>query len=662
MKQFMYAFENPGRRQQLFGWSLHGDTGMILLQRALSGIQGVFNIKLLLPTLLLIGSLALFYWTRTPLQSQSTPPHVEQAGEPVQEVAPWLQQHLPIIRHAGTSEENGDSTTYYVSKEGSNRDGRSWATAWNELDQIDWEVIRPGDTILLDGGASQMVYNSTLTLKTSGTSEHPITIKLASETGRNGQVVIFGGRSTPLPYCDQEGYDFETEGVRDLGIALSYVSWVVIDGEKWRGIVIYGHNRYGVELYESASDITIRNIEVFDNGTAFERDGKWLSDLPGVNLGGTNIVFERAIVHDNGQDAFQWNDTIHNFALRQSWLYNSRRHPTVNDSFNYCTHSDGIQIYNGGLQSGFHVEASIIGPGFSNGVLMGQSWEPSGIQATTDHVTLRNVLFTKATDNNIAAYSNTKPKGWQIDHVTSDCPNTLWQCLYIEGPGHKVSNSIFVGSSITLPDGLDSYSGNCQWKTEGFDLGEIANPLFVDTHREDPLSLDNYEQLPNSPCAGKGSNITSVAQLLGQPDPDRVMTKLSWEAEEGWIAPPFMVTDSYIVQHEEIDEPVLSGRASYKFTITTPGDYLVTAIVDAPDQGANSVLINIDGEPNDPEMTWDIRLTDGFQERTASWRGADNTFLPAPQVFTLASGEHELIIRGIEGNVRLDRIRLKRTS
>src|SRR5205085_2022985 len=124
--------------------------------------------------------------------------------------------------------------------------------------------------------------------------------------------------------------------------------------------------------------------------------------------------------------------------------------------FNYCTHSDGIQIYDGGLQSGFLVEESIIGPGFSNGVLMGQSLQPSGIEATTDDVTLRNVLFTKATDNSIAGYPETQPSGWLIDHVTSYCPNTLWQCLYLEGSGHKVTGSIFVGSSISLPDGLEA--------------------------------------------------------------------------------------------------------------------------------------------------------------------------------------------------------------
>src|SRR5262249_29148909 len=99
-------------------------------------------------------------------------------------------------------------TTYYVSKNGNNADGGSWATAWNELDQINWGIVQPGDTILVDGGSSQMVYTTSLTIGKSGTSGAPITIKMASETGRNGKVVIFGGRSTQLPYCDQASYSY----------------------------------------------------------------------------------------------------------------------------------------------------------------------------------------------------------------------------------------------------------------------------------------------------------------------------------------------------------------------------------------------------------------------------------------------------------------------
>ena len=94
--------------------------------------------------------------------------------------------------------------TFYVSRSGSNADGLSWGTAWNELSRINWAVVQPGDTILIDGGLTAcpalgpgyncgMTYNTTLTIGKSGTSSAPITVRLASEGGRNGTAIIDGG-------------------------------------------------------------------------------------------------------------------------------------------------------------------------------------------------------------------------------------------------------------------------------------------------------------------------------------------------------------------------------------------------------------------------------------------------------------------------------------
>jgi len=59
-------------------------------------------------------------------------------------------------------------------------------------------------------------------------------------------------------------------------------------------------------------------------------------------------------------------------------------------------------------------------------------------------------------------------------------------------------------------------------------------------------------------------------------------------------------------------------------------------------------------------MIWDIDITSGFEERTVSWRGSGtydaNEFVP--KVFSLSAGEHELIVRGREGDTRLDQVRV----
>lgn len=403
---------------------------------------------------------------------------------------------------------------YYVSKLGNNEDGKSWETAWNELDQIDWRIIRPGDVILIDGGSTEMVYSSTLEPTASGTPEEPILISLATDPGRNGKAVIFGGRSTPLPYCGQKEYDYQKDNVRSTGIELDDISWVVIDGTKWRGITVHGHNGEGIKIENSTRNLTLRNMEIHDNGRASIDDGAWEPDGPGIRVSGVNARLERMIIHDNGQDAIQsLHDTnLSNLTIRQSWLYNGRQHPTVDESYNWCAHTDGLQIYNGGVVSGVLIEESIIGPGFTNGIILGDR------RADVYDVTLRNLLFTKGADNNIHTQTASDAKRWVVDHVTAHCPNTKWHCLRIQGDDHTVTNSIFYGSKIYFPDnGLENYSGNCQWKTNGFDLGQEVDPQFVDANDNDPFSLDNYALRSGSPCAGAGSSITSVSQLLSLP-------------------------------------------------------------------------------------------------------------------------------------------------
>jgi hypothetical protein len=428
----------------------------------------------------------------------------------------WLKYSLPVGDY---SKNNYSALTsypysvYYVSKTGNNLDGKSWTNAWNELDQIDWSVIHPGDTIQIDGGTTEMIYTSTLEVKKSGLPSLPIRIKLSNQKNRNGQVVIFGGRSIQLPYCDQLDYIFQTDGIRQDGIILDNVSWVIIDGLKWSGITIYGHNQDGIKLAHSPNNIIVRNTEIYDNGWANISDQKWFPDGFGVELTGANITFERVLVHDNGQDAFTSSGGNDKFSLRQSWLYNSRVHPIGGISFNYCTHSDGIQIFDGGIQFGLVIENSIIGPGFTQGVILGQSLTTRGQWASINNVFIRNVIFIKAEGNNVLGYPGMSSEDWVLDHVTIHCPNTSAQCLYIEGSGHQVIDTIIYDGRIDFPDGLSYYNGNCQWNTTGFTLGKIVDPLFANIS-SDPFSLDDYSLLPTSPCEGKGSQLTSVDQLL----------------------------------------------------------------------------------------------------------------------------------------------------
>jgi hypothetical protein len=137
-------------------------------------------------------------------------------------------------------------------------------------------------------------------------------------------------------------------------------------------------------------------------------------------------------------------------------------------------------------------------------------------------------------------------------------------------------------------------------------------------------------------------------------------TGMSFQAESGTITAPFTVANGAISQSVTTDVTT-GGTASYVFTVPTNGTYVVSALMNAPSAGENSIYINVDATPTDPTMIWDIPVTSGFENRTASWRGGGtidtNEF--SPKIFTLSAGQHSLIIIGREADVALDTIQLQ---
>jgi hypothetical protein len=138
---------------------------------------------------------------------------------------------------------------------------------------------------------------------------------------------------------------------------------------------------------------------------------------------------------------------------------------------------------------------------------------------------------------------------------------------------------------------------------------------------------------------------------------------LSFESYSGAISSPFVVTGTYISQSSETGLAD-GGRAVYGFTVPTAGAYSIGINLNAPDEGANSLFVNIGAEPSDPYMIWDVPVTSGFENRTASWRGSgtfDSPEFPI-KVFNLSAGTHQLVVIGREANLQLGRITISPAS
>ena len=150
---------------------------------------------------------------------------------------------------------------------------------------------------------------------------------------------------------------------------------------------------------------------------------------------------------------------------------------------------------------------------------------------------------------------------------------------------------------------------------------------------------------------------TATATPTATPTPTPTATPtgdISFPATSGIITSPFVINgDSTISQPVETLDPAQGGRALYTFNVTTPGDYVMSAMVNCPDGGSNSFFINIDAEPS-TAMVWHIPVTSGLESRTVTWWPDTE-----PKVWTLNAGVHQLIVRGREANARLGQITLR---
>ena len=410
-------------------------------------------------------------------------------------------------------------TTYYVSKNGNNSGGTSWTSAWTELDRITWPVIQPGDTILIDGGTNGMTYLTTLSIEKSGTAGAPITIERATTPGHNGLVRFFGGNTQLPPACGQAQWNASSAHTVPDAVDFNGHAWITMDGQSWDGIRISGFTYRAIFFSGGESHISMGNLEVDDNGGAFQSGGVYYPQFAGVTLHGTqsNLSFQSMNLHDNGVDNFNSSGGVTNFMVQNSMMYDTRSIPgQPSNSFNECVHNDGFQIFGSTPSSGITFQHDIFGPGLTNGLIF---------QPLVTNVTLSDSLILDP-GSNVTVANSGADHDWHVDHVTSIGQSDN---LTFEGGGNSITNSILYDGNLLLNQSIASSANNCEWNTR--DSSPIqatrTNPGFATnlsaylSHTTDITQFPTLSVLLNgnfassaSACTGKGSSITSVSQFL----------------------------------------------------------------------------------------------------------------------------------------------------
>jgi hypothetical protein len=245
--------------------------------------------------------------------------------------------------------------------------------------------------------------------------------------------------------------------------------------------------------------------------------------------------------------------------------------------------------------------------------------------------------------------------------VTVTQPDTTPPTVSVTLPAANavVSNSVTLAANATDNAGGAGVT-NVTFLVDGTVVGSDSSAPY--TASWNSLTMPNGQHSIQARAKdGAGNQTTSAFISVTVQNPVAPAGTVRIEAENGSISGDFTVSNGAVSQTTDTTVTT-GGRAVYSFTVTNAGDYQIDAVVNAPDLAENSFFVNIDAEPVDPNMVWDILpLTTGFETRTISWRGNGSAEVQAPnKVFTLSAGQHSLIIIGREANTSLDRLEIKK--
>ncbi len=427
------------------------------------------------------------------------------------------------------SQQGTQPSTWYVSSKSTTsttHDGKSWNSAWMELDQINWSLIKGGDTIKIDGGTTSNpgYYSKTMRIGASGLPGFPITITSATEPGRNGQVLIYG--QVNLGQSTNTGIDLgNNHDIQIVGQPGSYGAD--------KSIKISGFFGEGISQGPASSAIRLKHLDISGNGF----DQRTLVRNPngaGLRLQGAVECDNLTIRQNATQVVISPSSTNYNPFFVRCYIYNDNYVWPSNAVFN----TDGVRIEDGPKQGSrsYAFNSCLFGPGLATGI----DWRQKN---TNVYVSDCLFLNPKVADINRPQATGSN-NSLTMRHVVSylaplNYENKTHSCisLAVEPGKDSIGNSIFWGGVMDIRgSGITTYPGarNFQFKTSGNTVEVSAaqsDPGFVaDLNKVDQAitnapwysqyysRITDYTLRSDSPAraAQAGCTITSVQAFITQ--------------------------------------------------------------------------------------------------------------------------------------------------
>jgi hypothetical protein len=350
------------------------------------------------------------------------------------------------------------ANTWYVSSlnTGYMIDGKTWNTAWPDMNYLNWTMIQPGDTIKIDTGTGVWPHASTsyrypLTVGKSGTAASPITIEAAPDSGHNAGIIdmhntINIGNNSYITICGNKWYKGLAANVGYTDVNPSYVPDFMIDGATT-----------GITIASGASNITLSNLWIARGGY-------------GVSLStANNVLLSNCLLGDNTYDNVAFYPAMASAGLSHishCWIYGNTRN------------GNGVSTYSGyqpaSGNANLELDSCLLGPGLGDCV-----------HHLADH-TLVNVYSTLMIDGINTGMRASNPSGLfsGIAVTTFQTPlNVSGQgnyCLAINNTQNvQLNQSIVYGGTVT-PTQTNNQIGNDNFQFKDYAATYLISPTQVD--------------------------------------------------------------------------------------------------------------------------------------------------------------------------------------
>lgn len=394
-----------------------------------------------------------------------------------------------------------EAKDHFVSKNGSNADGDTWASAWNELSQINWSQIQPGDNIYLDGGpkGASMTYNTSLVVKKSGsTPDYSIDTRnwIAFGPGKEpehaGTIVIDGQ--------NRAGFSAIVLNKKGSFSLSSIVTSPSIRRDNWLKVTNCDYGLYvknGTHCYFDGLELVHNKVAAYLNGKAVILRGSDIHDN------------DRAVVIHNSEDLA----VSHGSGLKHCWLYN-RSGQSAGNGVLVSQDNTFVPTPSQYAVRPLSISDSVLGPNLSASLSSNyNNLSVSGslfLQPLNTHLQLTN----KAAVGNCTFFTTAKNSNGQ----------TVKALVATKGSSNTVASSIFYGGTVNVPSGTSYGPKNTQFATTGNVTAisaSMQDPLFVSAVGGYPNNV-SFATLKNSdfalqsasPAKGTGAYVTSVRVLL----------------------------------------------------------------------------------------------------------------------------------------------------